>query len=85
MRNRISEVTQVRQTEERATRGTGGLQESLLSIRLNTGQRKLLGDHQRTKEQSERLEVAVLVLREWGIVPVTATRLEILIKSQGIE
>ena len=28
MRNRISEVTQVRQTEERATRGTGGLQES---------------------------------------------------------
>lgn len=66
MRNRINEVSQVRGTEERATRGTGGRQGSLLSIRLNTGQRMLLGNHQRTKEQSERLEVALLALTESG-------------------
>lgn len=66
MRNRINEVSQVRGTEERATRGTGGPQGSLLSIRLNTGQRMLLGNHQRTKEQSERLEVALLALTESG-------------------
>ena len=66
MRNRINEVSQGRGTEERATRGTGGPQGSLLSIRLNTGQRMLLGNHQRTKEQSERLEVALLALTESG-------------------
>ena len=66
MRNRINEVTQVRGTEQRATQGTGGPQGSLLSIRLNTGQRMLLGNHQRTKEQSERLEAAVLAVTESG-------------------
>ena len=66
MRNRINEVTQVTGTEQKAMQGNGGSQGSLLSIRLNTGQRVLLGNHQRTKEQSERLEVAVLALTESG-------------------